>query len=119
MVLPFQDVIDWKRLGFYLVNIVIAKVKKFFFCKIIIFFRASITILESDLSSLIEKLSSVSDDKKLELQQQGTWLYQRYFESIEKITLTTLDIINQRVYPQNSLHYEDWNIPKQMVIIKI
>ena len=40
------------------------------------------------MSSLIEKLSSVSDDKKLELQQQGTWLYQRYFESIEKITLT-------------------------------
>ncbi|KAL0275447.1 UNVERIFIED_CONTAM: hypothetical protein PYX00_003286 [Menopon gallinae] len=86
LVMPFQDVIDWKR--------------------------AAIILLESDLSGIIEKLSSISDERKVELQQQGTWLFKKYFESIEKITLTALDIINYRVYPQNSPNYEDWNIPQ-------
>ncbi|KAK6641325.1 hypothetical protein RUM44_013034 [Polyplax serrata] len=89
MVMPFEDVIDWKR--------------------------AAVVILESDLSVVIEKLTRISDLKKKELQQQGMWLYLKYFMSIEKITLTTLDIINQRVYPQNALHYEDWNMPHQFL----
>lgn len=67
------------------------------------------------MSSIIERLASISDMRQKELQEQGMWLYHRYFESVEKIAITTLDIINQRVYTQNSLNYEDWNIPKHMV----
>lgn len=46
---------------------------------------------------------------------QVKWLYEKYFSSIEKITNTVLDIIQDRVYPQWARVYEDWNIPPQEV----
>jgi hypothetical protein len=63
----------------------------------------------------MEILTSVSDDRIAELQRQGSWLYEQYLSSIKAITLTTLDILNDRVFPQNARTYQDWNMPPDPV----
>jgi glucuronyl/N-acetylglucosaminyl transferase EXT2 len=77
--------------------------------------RAAVFVSEDDLGSLMEILTIVSDDRIAELQRQGSWLYEQYFSSIKTITLTTLDILNDRVFPQNSRTYQDWNMPPDPV----
>lgn len=85
IVMPFQDVLDWKR--------------------------AAIFVPEDDLGSVVDILNSLSDDYVGELQAQVEWFYQQYFSSLKTITLTTLDILNGRVFPQHARSYEDWNMP--------
>jgi len=63
----------------------------------------------------MEILTSVSDDRIAELQRQGSWLYEQYLSSIKAITLTTLDILNDRVFPQSARTYQDWNMPSDPV----
>ncbi|PSN40914.1 Exostosin-2 [Blattella germanica] len=92
LVMPFQDVLDWKR--------------------------AAVFISEDDLGSLMEILTSVSDDRIVELQRQGQWLYEQYLSSLKAITLTTLDILNDRVFPQNARTYQDWNLPQDPLAAK-
>lgn len=85
IVLPFSDVIDWKRV--------------------------SLTVSEGDLGSILKVAEAVAPHKREEMSQQARWLYTTYFSSMERITATTLDILNDRVYPQNAKVYEDWNNP--------
>ncbi|XP_069687765.1 exostosin-2 [Periplaneta americana] len=92
LVMPFQDVLDWKR--------------------------AAIFVSEDDLGSLMEILTSVSDDRIVELQRQGSWFYTQYLSSLKAITLTTLDILNDRVFPQNARTYQDWNMPSDPMTTK-
>ncbi|KAI8421964.1 hypothetical protein MSG28_009871, partial [Choristoneura fumiferana] len=40
--------------------------------------------------------------------------YENYFASIQKITLTTLEIINEKVFPLAARSYEDWNMPEHL-----
>jgi glucuronyl/N-acetylglucosaminyl transferase EXT2 len=77
--------------------------------------RAAVFVSEDDLGSLMEILTSVSDDRIAELQRQGSWLYEQYLSSVKAITLTTLDILNDRVFPQNARTYQDWNMPPDPV----
>uniref|UniRef100_U5EZH6 Exostosin-2 n=1 Tax=Corethrella appendiculata TaxID=1370023 RepID=U5EZH6_9DIPT len=86
LVLPFNEIIDWNL--------------------------ASIRIYENSLHSIITKLKQISQDKILELQQHGKFLYEKYFETIEKIVLTALDELNDRVYPHLAKNYMYWNMPK-------
>lgn len=65
----------------------------------------------------MEILAIVSDDRIAELQRQGSWLYEQYLSSIKAITLTTLKILNDRVFPQNAHTYQDWNVPPEPVSI--
>uniref|UniRef100_A0A0V0GAA6 Exostosin-2 n=1 Tax=Triatoma dimidiata TaxID=72491 RepID=A0A0V0GAA6_TRIDM len=92
IVLPFVDVIDWKR--------------------------ATIMLGEAHLGSILNVARSVTEDKRIKLREQCLWLYSRYFSSMEAITQTTLDILNDRVYPQNSMVYEDWNNPPYLTLSK-
>lgn len=84
LIMPFHNVLDWKR--------------------------AAIFIMEENLADLMEVLKSVSDEHVVEMQNQIRWLYEQYFSSMEKIAMTTLDIIQDRVYPQWAKMYEGWNI---------
>lgn len=84
-VMPFSEVIDWKR--------------------------AAIFVQEGNLNSVYDVMQKVSEERRVEMSQQVRWLYKRYFVSIEVMALTALDIINERVFPENMLFYEDWNIP--------
>ncbi|KAJ1532048.1 hypothetical protein ONE63_000679 [Megalurothrips usitatus] len=85
LVMPFHEVLDWKRVAVF--------------------------IAEEELSGLLDTLRYISDDRLLEMQQNGQYIYQNYFSSMKTITNTALDILNQRVFPQNSKSYEDWNVP--------
>lgn len=83
MVMPFADVIDWKR--------------------------AALFLGEADLSSVMDLVGGVSLKRQQEMSAQGFWLYNRYFSTVEAVTLTALEIINDRAFPQHAKVYEDWN----------
>lgn len=85
-ILPFEDVIDWNL--------------------------ASIRIREADLHSLITVLKGISKEKIFELKKQVAWLYTKYFSSIKKITLTLLNILNDRVFPHLAKTIKEWNSEK-------
>lgn len=84
-VLPYDEVIDWKS--------------------------AVLQLYEDDLSKMMDLLRGVSSDRISEMRQKGNWIYTRYFTSMERIALTTLRIINDRVFPHIGRSYSDWNDP--------
>lgn len=84
-ILPYVDFIDWKR--------------------------AVLQIYEDDLNSIVDILRDVSVDRIAEMRRIGNWIYNRYFASMEKIALSTLRIINDRIFPHQALSYSDWNDP--------
>ncbi|CAK9807463.1 Ext2 [Anthophora plagiata] len=70
LTMPFYDIIDWTR--------------------------AAIFVREVNILSVISVLKKISQQRITELQEQGAWLYETYFKSIEKITETTLEILSDR-----------------------
>ena len=85
IVLPFSEVIDWKRF--------------------------SISMYDADLSSINETLSSVSQKRISEMQQQINFVYNKYFFSWKAIITTTLSILNDRIVPHHANNYKHWNLP--------
>ena len=83
-VLPFSNVIDWKR--------------------------AAVFIMENYLHTLMDVLGKISPKRIRQMRETIRFLYNSYFSSIDKIALTTLDIIQDRVYPHWSRIYDDWNL---------
>ncbi|CAB3371155.1 Hypothetical predicted protein [Cloeon dipterum] len=83
-IMPFQEVIDWKRVAIFLP--------------------------ESDLSSIFSKVESISPQRRRELHDQGRWIYEQYLSSLAKIGLTTLAIIEDRIFTHNTRNYYDWNM---------
>ncbi|GAA6104858.1 exostosin-2, partial [Tachysurus ichikawai] len=43
------------------------------------------------------------------------WFWDAYFSSMKAIGLTTLQIINDRIYPYAARTYEQWNNPPVVV----
>ncbi|EDS37928.1 exostosin-2 [Culex quinquefasciatus] len=86
LVLPFGEVLDWDLV--------------------------SIRIHENNLHSVISTLKAVSKERVQELRAQGAYYYDRYFSSLEKIVLTTLDQLNDRIFPHLSQTYNHWNVQK-------
>lgn len=86
-VLPYAEVIDWKS--------------------------AVLQLYEDDLSKIMDLLQCVSSDRISEMRRKGNWIYTRYFSSMERIALTTLRIVNDRVFPHIGRSYSDWNDPDE------
>ncbi|XP_050519723.1 exostosin-2 [Daktulosphaira vitifoliae] len=84
VVLPFFEVIDWKR--------------------------AVILWNENELHTLIDNISGIPLDRRKEMSAQCQWLYYTYLSSLQKITMTTLKIMSQRLHPHTANFYEDWNM---------
>lgn len=82
-VLPFSEVLDWKR--------------------------ASIVVDEDEISNLMNILKDVSPKQIHLMRQQVEFFWNSYFSSMQAITLATLQIINDRVFPYAAQKYEDWN----------
>lgn len=86
-ILPFSEVIDWKR--------------------------AALHVYEDDLAKVMDVLRAVSPERVKEMRRSGWLIYQHYFSSMEHITLTALRIINDRVFPHLGQVYSEWNEPPE------
>jgi len=68
-----------------------------------------VRVREDDLGEVITVLKQISPQRVLEMRQQVEFLFNAYFRTIKDITLTTLQIINDRVFPYAGRKYEEWN----------
>ncbi|XP_062328142.1 exostosin-2 [Osmerus eperlanus] len=84
-ILPFSEVLDWKR--------------------------ASVVIPEDKLPEMYTILKSIPHKQVEEMQRQARWFWDAYFSSMKAIGMTTLQIINDRIYPYAARTYEEWNNP--------
>jgi hypothetical protein len=75
------------------------------------YFRAAIQVREDDLHRLMEIVGNFSTQRIQAMKKQVRFLYDTYFQSMAKITLTTLQILNDRIFPYNARSYHDWNDP--------
>lgn len=91
VVMPFNSHVDWNKLALF--------------------------IPEDNIKNLVKIVHSVSNERRGELYWQLRWAFDRYFASIEKITLTALEIINEKVFALEGRTYEDWNMPVHLVSI--
>ncbi|CAL8098972.1 unnamed protein product [Calicophoron daubneyi] len=82
-VLPFSEVLDWSRLA--------------------------VRIRQEQIEEIPKILTSYSSIQIRQIQRQLHFIFERYFATLEKIALTTLDIINDRVYPYYARSYFQWN----------
>ncbi|OWR45767.1 putative exostosin-2 isoform 2 [Danaus plexippus plexippus] len=88
IIMPFNSHIDWNKIALF--------------------------VPEENIKNLVRIVHSVSKERKGEMYWQLRWVYERYFSSIEKLTLTTLEIINEKVFPLSARMYEDWNVPEHL-----
>lgn len=91
-IMPFQEIIDWKR--------------------------AALFVPEDYIYSVIDISKSVSEDRRSEMSAHCVWLYQKYFSSMERITNVSLDLLNHRIFPEHVSFYEDWNSPPKSITIQ-
>ncbi|XP_073514265.1 exostosin-2 [Phyllobates terribilis] len=84
-ILPFSEVLDWKR--------------------------ASVVIPEEKILEMYSVLQNLPPRQVEEMQRQARWFWEAYFKSMKSIALTTLQIINDRIYPYAARSYEEWNDP--------
>ncbi|KAL1506409.1 hypothetical protein ABEB36_005779 [Hypothenemus hampei] len=83
-VMPFEDIIDWKRIAIF--------------------------IMESHLHTLMDVVNGISENKIEEMKKCLLAIYDRYFSSIEKIALNSLEIIQDRVFPHLARSYDELNM---------
>ncbi|CAM9463256.1 unnamed protein product [Lampetra fluviatilis] len=87
-VLPFSDVLDWKR--------------------------ASVVLPEEKIPEMYNILKTIPHKQIVDMQRQVKFYWEMYFSSVKVIVLSTLQIINDRVYPYAARSYEEWNDPPEM-----
>ena len=84
-VLPFSEVLDWQR--------------------------AAVVIQEERISEVVDILKGIPPTQIHFMREQGKYYYDQYFSSMSSIVHTTLQIINDRVFPDSAKTYDDWNKP--------
>ncbi|OAF69248.1 hypothetical protein A3Q56_03024 [Intoshia linei] len=82
-ILPFSEVIDWS-LAVFKFN-------------------------ESEIIMIPQKLQNVNKERRQKMSQQITFLYNKYFSSIEKILETSLQILKEQMFPNKKKSKHDWN----------
>jgi hypothetical protein len=66
-------------------------------------------VSERNLPKLMDIIRQVTAERRRSLQRQTEFLWQNYMSSMRVITLTTLQIINDRFFPQSARSYDEWN----------
>lgn len=90
-IMPFSEVLDWKR--------------------------AAVTVREDDLHLVLDILKAFSMERIYEMRQQVAFFWENYISTMKVITMTTLQILNDRVFPYAAKKYEEWNdFPRKGVI---
>ncbi|CAG0879673.1 unnamed protein product [Darwinula stevensoni] len=92
LVLPFFEVIDWTKIAIH--------------------------AWEHEFIEVMTLLSQVPDWHIEEMKAQGKWVFESYFSTIEKITHTTLEILESRLFPHLQKSYEDWNVRPTKNLVK-
>lgn len=80
LVLPFSEVLDW--------------------------LLATIRCLSCDLRGVVSALKKVPPAMVVDWRQQVMRLYARHFSSMAAIVMTTMDILNDRVFPMSARSYD-------------
>ncbi len=75
-VLPFSEVLDWSQ--------------------------ASVRCWSHDMVGVASQLRDIPHSSIHEMREKVRFLYDHYFSSLPKIALTTLDILNERVFPTSA-----------------
>lgn len=78
--LPFFEVLDWAL--------------------------ASVSCPSCDLPGVVRLLRQVPQAMVEDWRQRGLFFYRQYFSSMATIAMTTLDILNQRVFPITARSYD-------------
>lgn len=79
-VLPFSEVLDWSQ--------------------------ASVTCWSYDLVGVASQLRDIPESLVHEMQETVSFFYRNYFSSMASIALTTLNILNERVFPTTARGHE-------------
>lgn len=75
--------------------------------------------MESHLNTLMDVINEISDKKIIEMRKSVMFVYKKYFSSMEKIAISTLDIIQDRVYPHRARTYDNLNfLPSEVRHLK-
>ena len=83
MVLPFSEKLDWARF--------------------------SVKVHEKQLDNLLNLLKSIDNAALFEMRRQAMLIWYRYFSTIDRITITSLFLINERIFPHTALPKSEWN----------
>ncbi|KAI8791941.1 exostosin-2 [Biomphalaria glabrata] len=81
--MPFHEVLDWTR--------------------------ASIHLKEQHLPDVLDVLNKYSPERIQDMRRQVYYYWQRYFKSLSDMTLATLQIVNDRIFPFHARSYDQWN----------
>ena len=83
----------------------------------LLFARAALIVREDDLDQIMDIVTNVHPARVRSMLKQVQHFWENYFSSMRAITLTTLQILNDRVFPSAAKKYEDWNDPPNAVSI--
>ena len=64
---------------------------------------------EDDLHLVLDIVKSFSMERVYEMRQQVAFFWEKYIGTMKAITMTTLQILNDRVFPYAAVKYEQWN----------
>ena len=82
--LPFEEVLDWRLVG--------------------------VPLRPAFLPRILSILEGVGEEEWSQKQRQGLRVWTKYFSSLGRIVLTTLLILNERVFPTHASSFEEWNL---------
>ncbi|VDM40853.1 unnamed protein product [Toxocara canis] len=82
--LPFSEVIDWSQ--------------------------AAVIAHEDTVLTISDVLEAIPIERVVHMKQQARALYHHYFSSVEKIVLTSIQIIEERIAKQRGEEGQDWNV---------
>ncbi|XGW10081.1 hypothetical protein V3C99_011950 [Haemonchus contortus] len=82
-VLPFDEIIDWST--------------------------AAVIVPEDNVLLVPDILHTYSPESIFQMKQRGFFIYYRYFSSVEKIAMTALEIVWERIRLSEGLARKNWN----------
>ena len=71
--------------------------------------QASISVDERQLMQVPEILRSVTGPEVFSMRQQTQVVWEQYLSSVEKIVMTTIHIVRERVHPHLARSSHTWN----------
>ena len=84
---------------------------------LVLFYRAALVVREDELPRVLDIAGNIHPARIRAMLTQGRYIWDNYFSSMRAITLTTLQILNDRVFPYAARKYEEWNNPPNAVSV--